>query len=297
MLYAATKNTLKTKLGAQLINEEVHFTSPEELSYNHYVKSKEPVNALSEFEKVRLKIQQDEEEERVFRADLNAREAGTPQKIGGYHQVTIPLAATVQEEIEKIKSGIVNFVELRINATADLVNVVSSKSVGAADLASAVTGKEPRFYLYTYQKIRSPGHAKANAFIYYCPDASPQNLRMVYATSKPTVAQQVSTSGFQIGKKLEVRDGSELTEEYLSTELFSSRSPVVTRATVAPQFNKPLSSSSSTSPPQFTKPVSTLSSKSTGSKAAAPHPVYSLIGASSNSTVKKGIVRPPPGAY
>lgn len=56
MLYAATKNTLKSKLGAQFINEEVHFTAPEELSYSYYVKSKEPVNALSEFEKVRQKI-------------------------------------------------------------------------------------------------------------------------------------------------------------------------------------------------------------------------------------------------
>ena len=56
MLYAASKNTLKVKLGPQFFNEDLLFSAPAELSYAYYLKNKEPSSALSEFEKVRIKV-------------------------------------------------------------------------------------------------------------------------------------------------------------------------------------------------------------------------------------------------
>jgi hypothetical protein len=117
---------------------------------------------------------------------------------------------------------------------------------------------------------------------------------MVYATSKPTVAQQISTLGFQIAKKLEVRDGADLTEAYLQSELFSARtvvksSPVI-RST-APQFNRP--------PPMSLSSSSSSSNRAKPSAKRAPdvHPVYSLMAANKTTTTTKKIVIPPPGAW
>jgi hypothetical protein len=128
MVYAATKITLKTKLGPQFINEEVHFTVPEELTYSFYLKSKEPVNSFSEFEKMRQKITQQEEEERVFRTEIRAVDVGNSQKIGGYHHVTIPIADGAKAEIERAKSGLINFIEF-VSACSRLVNQLFTPSL------------------------------------------------------------------------------------------------------------------------------------------------------------------------
>lgn len=283
MLYAATKNTLKMKLGPKLINEDLLFSTPAELSYGYYLKNKEPTSALSEFEKVRIKVRQAEDEERVARSEGS-------QKSGGYHQVKIPLTAAAKEEIERVKSGLVNFIEFRIKA--DVVEHVQSKSVGGSELASNVKGAEPRFYLYSYQKIRSPGQPKAHAFIYYCPDSSPAPLRMVYATSKPTLAQQITALGLQVAKRLEIRDGTELTEEYLKSELFpSAASRLVAGSSLPPRLPSPANK------PMNIRPLSAKSSVVSSKSAPAPHPIYSLMNTDSPTSSKKRVVIPPPGAY
>jgi len=270
------KSTLKAKLGPEFINEEAQFSSPEELSYKFYLGSKEPGSAKSELEKMRERFTQSEEEERVSRiAQSQAR--GTAH-IGGYHQVKIPLADSVKDHVNKMKSGIVNLVELCINSTNNAVDVVKSVSVSPSEVGDHLHKLEPRFYLYNYQQIRSPAHTKVNIFIYLCPDASAPQMRMVYSTSKPTVAQDITGLGIQFAKRIEIRGGDELAD-FIRNDLSAPRPSQYSVAATRSYPEKEKTSSA--------KAVS------------APHPIYSLMtgDTSKPAPMKKKIIIPPPGAY
>jgi len=287
MLYAATKNTLKNKLGQQWFAEEIHLTSPEELTYTYYVKSKEPINSLSEFEQLRIKLNAAEEAERTDRSKDFTTAPGAAEKIGGYHHVLIPLSENAKSEINRYKSGGVNFVELAINAKAETIEVSQAKSVMPSELARAINNVEPRFYIYNYNRAIG---GKTTVFIYCCPENSATQFRMVYATSKPTVASQIEKLGVGLVTKVEVQDPASVTDEFLRSEVSSgaSKASPTSRYTAAPSsgYNR------------TGGPGGGVVLKKTTEK-QAPHPIYGLMseGGGSPNPQKKKVVIPPPGAW
>lgn len=78
------------------------------------------------------------------------------------------------------------------------------------ELQKEINTAEPRFYVYKFgasfgeENRLSP--LISTVFIYCCPEKSPAKLRMVYSTSKPTVADSISKLGLSIvGKRVRVR--------------------------------------------------------------------------------------------
>ncbi len=65
---------------------------------------------------------------------------------------------------------------------------------------------EPRFYL---------AHTEvSNFFIYCCPDDSAVRTRMMYSSSKNSVIDALEKSGVKCEKKIEIRDASDLSDEF-----------------------------------------------------------------------------------
>jgi len=91
MLYASAKGALKDRLGHSYLEEEVHTTSKDELSYDHYKGEKKPADARSNFEIEHEKVIEEENEAREEMIQLSIKKEETG--LGGYHSVAIPLAA------------------------------------------------------------------------------------------------------------------------------------------------------------------------------------------------------------
>jgi len=120
-------------------------------------------------------------------------------------------------------------------------------------------------------------------FIYYCPEKSSPQLRMVYSTSKPSVAASAEPIIGAIRRKVEVGDRSELNEEYLRAA--TAASPAASPATSPYQPKRPGTGGS-------------LPLSSDKHKPAQGHPVYTMGAPTVNAGGKsKRIVIPPPVAY
>jgi len=190
----------------------------------------------------------------------------TASKGGLYQEMALPLDDKANSEVQRWKKGEVNWVELAIEKDKkDKIEFVSSKTIESRNLSSAVNASEARYYLFTYSAAK-----KVNIFIYCCPDASQRQLRMVYATSKNSVPAAASKLGINIEKKIEITTPSELTEDYIKSEL-SPKSADTGRSSPSPHTKSVIKDS---------------------------HPVYGLMtGGGSGGPAKKKIVMPPNGAY
>eukprot|EP01112_Ceratiomyxa_fruticulosa_P017693 TRINITY_DN5567_c0_g1_i1.p1 TRINITY_DN5567_c0_g1~~TRINITY_DN5567_c0_g1_i1.p1 ORF type:complete len:426 (+),score=74.47 TRINITY_DN5567_c0_g1_i1:384-1661(+) len=330
MLYASTKPSFITKLGANFITQEFQVNSRSELNHSTLFGSRSPIDARSEAEKLKTKVQIDEETERQERLALmqNATsKAAAGGGIGGYHQVKIPIGESVHNELPKFKDGTINFMRFIIDKKGSVIDLDHSASILPSELPSNLHISEPRFYLYSHQ--RSSGE-RFSIFIYACPDASHPSTRMVYSTSKPTVAQDLIQLGIQVVKRLEVRGGDDVTEDKIEEELgTSTAAQSYSYSSGASSYGsspKPLYSQSGLrSTGARTQLVGSSEGRSYGyggsspkskplgvalpsmkeatkygkpSSVAAPHPVYSLMaGAKAPPATKKKVVMPPPGAW
>lgn len=275
MVTASAKGTLKSKLGFQLFTEEAHATSLSELSYTYYKTGKSLGDSRSTEEILREKVLKQEEEEKKDRKPPVATG-------GGYHAVTIPLSDEAKEKIEELKQGKINFIELAINESKDKVKVECSKEISSiSELQKSINTSEPRFYLYAFEQNRL-GISKVNVYIYCCPEKSNPKLRMVYSTSKPTLAAQIEKLELELNKKrIEITDATELTEDYLKEETDPRRMSGNLTGGAAP----------------WSKPSGDGTTKAKNVNSIASHPVYSLMSNQASPGTKKKIVVPPRGAY
>jgi len=284
MTFATAKEYLKEKLGENFFVEELHASVSAELKYSHYGDHKAPVNALSAKEEEFVELKKNEEQARKDFAEslsLKTSSASSSPGIGGYHSVTLPLTAEAKTEIGKLRDGTCSFVELEITETNDNVKVVGrAKSVLSQDAVSKeISGNVPRFYIYVTNKI-----SKQASLIYYCPEKSPQKLRMVYSTAKQGLADEINKTGLHISsRKIEITEPSDVVEEL-------KRNPSSTTGFSPAGAKKVLEEGGGA---VKAKNVPTVGGDGTG------HNVYGLMNnASTQKTeTKKKIVMPPPGAY
>jgi len=204
MVYASAKGTLKDKLGHNNFVKELHFTTTSELTYSSVKESERVIDTRSDFEKVHEKVLKDEDEARN-EAEKQHTASSKASGIGGYHTVSIPLSSAAITELDKIKSGSANWVQLMIDDSKENVVAESAKTISNADLKREIIMNEPRFYIYA----KTPNNY---VFIYCCPEKSPPKLRMVYSTSKPSMIDQIVKKGFTLAKKAEITDSNEIDE-------------------------------------------------------------------------------------
>ena len=110
---------------------------------------------------------------------------------------------------------------------------------------------------------------------------------MIYSTAKSTVADLVEKQGLSLVKKrLEIREGSELTADFINSE---SSSKVLSPKVVA------------NSPKNFPPVGGSQIKAASVPTLTSPHPVYNLMKPKEDeggaAGPKKKIVMPPPAAY
>lgn len=284
MVYAATKATLLSHLGYQNFSDELHANNQEELSWEHYQGTLKPSLCYSHAEEIRMEVNKLEDAERTFRSQKARPLSGS----GGYHSVAMPFSASAKSSMQEFANGTANFVELTINDAKTGVDATKTKTVDTSSANREMHTGEPRFYLLKYQG--------KTVLVYACPSKSPQRLRMVYSTSKPSVIEQVESQGVRIAKSSEVSEPSEVTEQYIREAL--QPKPVAS-------YGSSTTSSNSLSPAWSRDPGApswATRSSAAGANKARPksmienaHPVYSLM--SQPNRLSKKIVIPPPGAY
>lgn len=288
MIYASSEDTLKKGLGSQFFFDEVQATTKDELSYKHYagyhLRKDDHSVGHSESERALMKARQMEDIARKEQQSAGPAKPNTstqsaqpqPQaqkRSSGYNALPLELSDQAQSALEQFLKGSWDLVALSVDSKGSQITLDSScapkrkADAGDKDLLTQLVQNEPRFYVYRF----SPSQI---VFLYCCPDGSPQKLRMLYSTSKPTVIAHTSDRiGISFAKKIELNDMKSLSESTIRDEL------------------RPSSATGPSSNPKRAAPNSPASPKAAVSGA---HPVYSLI---QESKPKKKVVLPPPGAY
>ncbi|KAJ2141102.1 hypothetical protein IW142_005042 [Coemansia sp. RSA 564] len=137
-------------------------------------------------------------------ANQHANTAGIKQTTaaasGGFHSVTLPLAASATDALGGFAANVgTTVVELQIDAAK---HVTSMRSFASTE-EFAPNATEPRFYV-----MRTPG---SRAFVYSCPEASAPRLRMVYSTATTSTLDQIQKLGCRITHRLQLFSSRECT--------------------------------------------------------------------------------------
>jgi len=277
MLNASAKSELQRQLGFQYFTQEFHTNDRTELTWAYY-HGQSTAKPFSASELEHQKMLAEEDEERQFRA----KPAG-----GAYHTVAMPLSAGAQDKVRQFSSGSVNFVELVINASKNGIDAGAAETVGESDLSRRVHAREPRFYLYK--------SGLKSVFIFSCPENAPPQLKMVYSSAKGSVEHGV---GVQFGKKIEIRDASELTGDLLRS---SGPSASAAASPIASAIGgKPSPGMVGRAGGSWAGSTAPAAKNTTGQKvdSSTPHPIYSLItGDAQRNPNRKTVIVPPKSAW
>jgi len=203
-------------------------------------------------------------------------EFGNADALGGYHTVTLPFSPECQEAFDKLKSGEINTMSMRIQD--ETVVLVDASTQPTSALPDQIDEVEPRFVLHKTKGAVAAAGAETDRtlFVYCCPDKSEPKYRMVYSTSKPSIVDEAENHGITVHGKMEIRSGSELTQAAVAEAVRPRRSGAGYGYV---RNSKTVNHAAETA-------VST------------PHPVYSKIGQNrTGSGPMKHIVLPPSSAY
>jgi len=210
MLYASSRSGLKQQLGDDFFTDEIHGTVPGDFTmegYKSYIKHKESEDPLTR-EEERIK---EDREQGVF--------VGGGGTGGAYsHGVKFPIDDDVNDAMDKIKNGKVNYVQTTIDVDAERVRLCESLDINISDLGSYISLTEPRFHFFKFEHNFEGDEFSSYIYIYSCPDGSggttsaPVKMRMLFSSSKSNVESLLTSRGVTVALKMEVNNGDDVTE-------------------------------------------------------------------------------------
>jgi len=215
MTYASTRANLRRILGTSYFVDEVFGTLASDFNKAGYQAHR--VNQKSESPLTWSEQQSNAEKEQgIF--------------VGGsstayVHGVSFPVEAAVIEALKGLIKGSHNYVAVKLDADNEKIVLGHSKNVNTSSLGSEVPNDEPRFHFFRYDHEFEGQNLKSIIYIYSCPDGSgttksaPVRLRMLYSSSKANIENILTQTGGKADLKLEINQGSELTEETISVQL------------------------------------------------------------------------------
>lgn len=133
--------------------------------------------------------------------------------------LAFPLSPEASEQVDGFRAGSVALVLLSIQ---DEMTILRSSAARAstADVAAALPVGEPCFMLFSFSHEHEGSLCNAVVFLYACPENSPVKKKMLHASTKGTVVQALEARGITITKRLEGVDPSDLSDEFLKSELY-----------------------------------------------------------------------------
>ncbi|KAI9364327.1 hypothetical protein BD770DRAFT_379775 [Pilaira anomala] len=215
MLYASTRATLTRELGDYRFVDNIYGTEKAEFTWDGYKKHlahKAAEAPLTRREQELVEIKAAEAKTVSDYQGTTARKSFTPG-------IAFPLTEHAVEALSQLTKSkedrSVNFVSLYLNN--EKIEVDKSVEVTMDELRKTITENAPRFTFYLYQN--STGK-ESLVFIYTCPSSSKIRERMLYSSSKANVILEAeSAASFQVVKKFETSDVSDLTQDYFAEEL------------------------------------------------------------------------------
>jgi len=148
-----------------------------------------------------------------------------------------------------------------VDGSEDLCLEDSKRVSSIEEVKNLLAPGVPGFYLFSHRTGAMP----SNIFVYCCPEKSPKNTRLVYATRMKSVRENVQSCGVHITKSIEIQDPKDLDAK------------VNERSTSYEREYKREEPHRSTASPKVDK----------------PHPLFG----SPAGQMKKKVVIPPPGAW
>jgi len=230
MLYASTRSNLRQQLGDDYFTDELFGTIPGDFTlqgYKSYIKHKESDVPLTREEE---RIQEDREQG-VF--------VGGGGTGGAYsHGIKFPIDDDVNEAMDKIKDGSINYVQITIDVDAERVRLCESATIDVNDLGSYISKTEPRFHFFKFDHSFEDAEVTSYIYIYSCPDGSggtvsaPVKMRMLFSSSKQNVESLLTSRGVVTSLKMEVNNSEDVTESEITNLLHPQKE-------VKKKINKP----------------------------------------------------------
>ena len=204
MLFASTRLTLVRELGLERFEETLVVTEAPELTAEGWKKHEAHTKLaapLTEEERELGEVKRLESEE--------GRGSSARKSHVASSGVSMNIADEAKDALAKLNEGGDNLVLVGIDTKSETIVLLSSSSVSAAELPSALPASNPAFSF-----LRLPSGKVV--FIYTCPSSSPVKERMLYASSSRSVHDwAVREGGLEVVRKVEESEPKEIEEKEL----------------------------------------------------------------------------------
>jgi len=228
MLYASTKATFKKEFGQGQIKDEYFASMREEVSisgYKRHLTASEGPGPLSRQEEEMKEIKENE-----IRVDI-----GVDTKQQTMSTLAFPVEKAATQAFEHFLQHGYDYIQLSIDISNEHILLEKTGVHGVEELPGLVPNHGARYHLFRY-KHNFQGEATSSVvFIYSMPGYSVSiKERMLYSSCKNFMVDIIDKHyNIQIHKKIEIDAGSDLTEDFLMSELHPVE--VVSK----PKFSRP----------------------------------------------------------
>lgn len=191
MLYASSRDDLKTKLGSSFFAGEFYCNDKADLTFANFTYALEG-SSMEQLESVMT-----EKEKLLKQEGMTATAASAA---GGMSMVPFKFKPELDVAMTKFSNNEVNAVEIAVNGKTEKCHL--GKLPGDATLSVLENNfpKQPRFFCLNFGR---------KVFVFYCPDEAKVRTKMLMATCKSAViAQAMETHGITFDKQVEVREFS-----------------------------------------------------------------------------------------
>eukprot|EP01089_Gocevia_fonbrunei_P013718 TRINITY_DN3574_c0_g1_i1.p1 TRINITY_DN3574_c0_g1~~TRINITY_DN3574_c0_g1_i1.p1 ORF type:complete len:338 (-),score=79.52 TRINITY_DN3574_c0_g1_i1:62-1075(-) len=211
MLYASTRDPLKKQLGAPYFADTLHGSDKSDFTYEAYLDHKNKFAAPPPLTATEITIKNE---------STAQIEQGVAKEY--VHSVQFPLSQDAQNALSNFGSGSVNFVQLKVDATKETIELANSKNLSSInDLQGQFAASEPRFTFFKYDHQHEGEQFGSNLFVYSCPPSSPVKLKMLYSTVKSVVSGAAEQASIEIERsgKIEITELEEFTVQDVNDQL------------------------------------------------------------------------------
>lgn len=211
MLYAGTRSTMKLEFGGGLIKDELFATQVDEVSFKGYM------NHL-ELSQTAAPLTQSEIDLKEVKVQHSSAIASGTNRLPG---VNFPITDEALTALESIRNKDVTYVQLAVDINKEIIILKETANIDVSVLISKVPTDGARYHFFLFKHTHEGNNLESIVFISSMPGYScPVKERMLYSSSRgPFLASCQQGLNMDICKKLEITEGSELTEAFLLDEL------------------------------------------------------------------------------
>ncbi|GAA5822387.1 hypothetical protein JCM5353_000484, partial [Sporobolomyces roseus] len=228
MLYASTRTTLIRSLGDSKFTDSIFATCRDDLSYKSYLahtrhsSASAPLTAreqeMADIRQAESQAANDTEQQSQGRSIIYGQQRGSESEDGGKGaevRGALPWSEEAKEAVRRLKEeGSKEVVQLEIDLKTESV-VLSEPQPDSLSVPS----DKPCYLFYR--------HSAGIVLIYSCPPKSPIKSRLVYSSAVLVFYKYAAKeyAGVEVLKKLETDDPSEVTLDWINSELGSLAVP------------------------------------------------------------------------